>query len=147
MRSQTYAKSLPMPMVIRAIKRLEMIRSMPELRENLWAVVKGLQSGLVNAGFNIGVTQSPVTPVYMSGGIIEATNLILDLRENYSIFCSMVIYPVVPKGDILLRLIPTSMHNLDDVKLTIDAFTKCRTKLESGEYCTESIQDISALKV
>ncbi len=147
MRSQTYAKSLPMPMVYGALKRLEMLRTMPELREKLWSVVNALQTGLKDAGFNIGVTESPVTPVYMSGGIIEATNLILDLRENYNIFCSVVIYPVVPKGDILLRLIPTAMHNLDDVKLTISAFTECRTKLEDGEYTSDTIQDISALRV
>ncbi|MCK5137703.1 MAG: aminotransferase class I/II-fold pyridoxal phosphate-dependent enzyme [Bacteroidales bacterium] len=147
MRSQTYAKSLPMPMVIGALKRLEMLKSMPELRENLWDVVNALQSGLKNAGFDIGATESPVTPVYMSGGIIEATNLILDLRENYNIFCSMVIYPVVPKGDILLRLIPTAMHNLNDVEETIKAFLKCRTKLQAGEYKTETFQDISALRV
>jgi len=147
MRSQTYAKSLPMPMVIGALKRLEMLRTMPELRENLWSVVNALQSGLKEAGFNLGVTESPVTPVYMSGGIIEATNLILDLRENYAIFCSMVIYPVVPKGDILLRLIPTSMHNLEDVKVTIKAFTECRAKLEAGEYKSDTFQDISALRV
>jgi glycine C-acetyltransferase len=147
MRSQTYAKSLPMPMVIGALKRLEMLRTMPELRENLWNVVNALQSGLKEAGFDLGVTESPVTPVYMRGGIIEATNLILDLRENYSIFCSMVIYPVVPKGDILLRLIPTSMHNLEDVKVTIKAFTICRAKLEAGEYKSDTFQDISALRV
>jgi len=147
MRSQTYAKSLPMPMVIGALKRLEMLRTMPSLRENLWNVVNALQKGLKDAGFDIGVTQSPVTPVYMHGGIIEATNLILDLRENYSIFCSMVIYPVVPKGDILLRLIPTAMHNLDDVDETIQAFTECRAKLEAGEYKTDTFQDISALRV
>ena len=147
MRSQTYAKSLPMPMVIGALKRLEMLRTMPELRKNLWDVVIALQSGLKEAGFNLGTTESPVTPVYMSGGIIEATNLILDLRENYSIFCSMVIYPVVPKGDILLRLIPTSMHNLEDVKVTIKAFTECRAKLEAGEYKSDTFQDISALRV
>lgn len=147
MRSQTYAKSLPMPMVFGALKRLDMLRTMPELREKLWEVVNALQSGLKEAGFDIGKTESPVTPVYMHGGIIEATNLILDLRENYGIFCSMVIYPVVPKGDILLRLIPTAMHNLDDVKRTIDAFTTCRTKLEAGEYKTEDFQDISALRV
>ncbi len=147
MRSQTYAKSLPMPMVIGALKRLEMLRTMPELRENLWNVVNALQSGLKEAGFDLGVTESPVTPVYMRGGIIEATNLILDLRENYSIFCSMVIYPVVPKGDILLRLIPTSMHNLDDVKVTIKAFTECREKLQAGEYKSDTFQDISALRV
>ena len=147
MRSQTYAKSLPMPMVIGALKRLEMLKSMPALRTNLWNVVNALQTGLKDAGFNIGATESPVTPVYMSGGIIEATNLILDLRENYSIFCSMVIYPVVPKGDILLRLIPTSMHNLDDVTETIAAFTECRTKLQAGEYKSDTFQDISALRV
>ena len=147
MRSQTYAKSLPMPMVIGALKRLEMLKTMPELRENLWKVVNALQSGLKEAGFDLGATESPVTPVYMRGGIIEATNLILDLRENYSIFCSMVIYPVVPKGDILLRLIPTSMHNLEDVKVTIKAFTECREKLQAGEYKSDTFQDISALRV
>jgi glycine C-acetyltransferase len=147
MRSQTYAKSLPMPMVIGALKRLEMLKSMPVLRENLWNVVNALQSGLKEAGFNIGATESPVTPVYMAGGIIEATNLILDLRENYNIFCSVVIYPVVPKGDILLRLIPTSTHSLEDVQDTIFAFTECRTKLEAGEYRSDTFQDISALRV
>ncbi|MEA3477558.1 MAG: aminotransferase class I/II-fold pyridoxal phosphate-dependent enzyme [Bacteroidota bacterium] len=147
MRSQTYAKSLPMPMVIGALKRLEMLKSMPSLRENLWNVVNALQKGLKDAGFDLGKTESPVTPVYMRGGIIEATNLILDLRENYSIFCSMVIYPVVPKGDILLRLIPTSMHNLDDVQETIQAFTECRDKLQAGEYKSDTFQDISALRV
>jgi glycine C-acetyltransferase len=147
MRSQTYAKSLPMPMVIGALKRLEMLRTMPSLRENLWNVVNALQSGLKDAGFDLGKTESPVTPVYMRGGIIEATNLILDLRENYSIFCSMVIYPVVPKGDILLRLIPTAMHTLDDVHETIQAFTECRAKLEAGEYKSDTFQDISALRV
>lgn len=147
MRSQTYAKSLPMPMVIGALKRLEMLKSMPALREKLWNVVNALQTGLKEAGFDIGATESPVTPVYMRGGIIEATNLILDLRENYNIFCSMVIYPVVPKGDILLRLIPTSMHSLDDVQETIAAFTECRTKLEAGEYKSDTFQDISALRV
>ena len=147
MRSQTYAKSLPMPMVIGALKRLEMLKSMPALRENLWSVVNALQTGLKDAGFNIGATESPVTPVYMSGGIIEATNLILDLRENYNIFCSVVIYPVVPKGDILLRLIPTSMHNLEDVQDTIAAFTDCRNKLEAGEYKADTFSDISALRV
>lgn len=147
MRSQTYAKSLPMPMVIGALKRLEMLKSMPALRENLWNVVNALQTGLKDAGFDLGKTESPVTPVYMRGGIIEATNLILDLRENYSIFCSMVIYPVVPKGDILLRLIPTAMHNLDDVQETIQAFTECRDKLQAGEYKSDTFQDISKLRV
>jgi glycine C-acetyltransferase len=143
MRSQTYAKSLPMPMVIGALKRLEMLKTMPELRTRLWDVVNALQSGLKEAGFDLGKTQSPVTPVYLHGGLIEATQLILDLRENYNVFCSMVIYPVVPKGDILLRLIPTSMHNLDDVKETIAAFTECRAKLEAGEYQKEEFTDIT----
>jgi glycine C-acetyltransferase len=143
MRSQTYAKSLPMPMVIGALKRLDMLKTMPELRKQLWDVVNALQSGLKEAGFDLGKTQSPVTPVYMRGGIIEATYLILDLRENYNIFCSMVIYPVVPKGDILLRLIPTAMHSLDDVKETIAAFKACRAKLEAGEYQKEEFTDIS----
>jgi glycine C-acetyltransferase len=143
MRSQTYAKSLPMPMVIGALKRLEMIQKMPQLRENLWTVVNALQKGLKEAGFDIGKTQSPVTPVYMHGGVIEATHLILDLRENYGIFCSMVIYPVVPKGDILLRLIPTAMHTLEDVRETIAAFTDCRTKLEAGVYNKAEFTDLS----
>jgi glycine C-acetyltransferase len=147
MRSQTYAKSLPMPMVIGGLKRLEMLRTMPELRERLWSVVNALQSGLKEAGFDLGKTQSPVTPVYMHGGLVEATNLILDLRENYNIFCSMVIYPVIPKGEILLRLIPTAMHTLDDVKITIEAFTECRSKLQAGEYKKEEFTDISALRV
>jgi len=147
MRSQTFAKSLPMPMVIGALKRLEMLKTMPELRTKLWEVVNALQSGLNENGFDIGVTESPVTPVYMHGGIVEATNLILDLRENYNIFCSMVIYPVIPKGDILLRLIPTAMHNLDDVAETISAFKECHEKLKAGEYKTETFQDISKLRV
>lgn len=147
MRSQTFAKSLPMPMVIGALKRLEMLKTMPELRENLWKVVNALQSGLKENGFDIGVTESPVTPVYMHGGIVEATNLILDLRENYNIFCSMVIYPVIPKGDILLRLIPTAMHTVEDVDETIAAFKECHEKLKAGEYKTETFQDISKLRV
>ncbi len=147
MRSQTFAKSLPMPMVIGALKRLEMLKTMPELREKLWTVVNALQSGLKENGFDIGVTESPVTPVYMHGGIVEATNLILDLRENYNIFCSMVIYPVIPKGDILLRLIPTAMHTIEDVNETIAAFKECHEKLKAGEYKTETFQDISKLKV
>jgi glycine C-acetyltransferase len=120
-----------------------MIQNMPQLRENLWTVVNALQKGLKEAGFDIGKTQSPVTPVYMHGGVIEATHLILDLRENYGIFCSMVIYPVVPKGDILLRLIPTAMHTLEDVRETIAAFTDCRTKLEAGVYNKAEFTDLS----
>ncbi len=134
MRSQTYAKSLPMPMVIGALKRLDMLRSMPELREKLWTVVKALQKGLKEAGFDLGRTISPVTPVYLKGGEAEATNLVYDLRENYGVFCSMIVYPVIPKGELILRLIPTAMHSLDDVELTLNAFKAVRKRLEEGKY-------------
>lgn len=139
MRSQIFAKSLPLPLVIGALKRLELLRSKPELKDNLWKIVHGLQKGLKDAGFEIGKTQSPVTPVYMSGSIAEATNLIYDLRENYDIFCSMVVYPVVPKGIIILRLIPTAVHTMQDVEYTIDAFRKSYVKLKAGEYASEKI--------
>ena len=134
MRSQTYAKSLPMAMTLGALKRLEMIRTRPEFRERLWAVVTALQKGLKEAGFDLGRTNSPVTPVYMKGGYAEATNLVYDLRENYRIFCSMVVYPVIPKGELILRLIPTAMHSLEDVEYTLKAFKAVRKKLESGKY-------------
>jgi len=134
MRSQTFAKSLPMPMVIGALKRLDMLRSMPELREKLWSVAQALQKGLKDAGFDIGKTNSPVTPVYMKGGVEEATNLVFDLRENYSVFCSLVAYPVIPKGELMLRLIPTAMHSLEDVDYTIRAFKEVRKKLIDGLY-------------
>ncbi len=122
MRSQIYAKTLPMPMTIGSIKRLELIRSRPELKENLWKVVNALQGGLKAAGFNIGVTTTPVTPVLLQGEVNEASHLIVDLRENYNIFCSIVIYPVVPKGVIMLRLIPTAVHTIDDVNETLGSF-------------------------
>lgn len=134
MRSQTYAKSLPMPMVIGGLKRLELIRTKPELKEKLWTVVENLQKGLREAGFDLGRTNSAVTPVFMKGGLFEATNMVYDLRENYGIFCSMVVYPVIPKGEIILRLMPTAMHTLDDVKITVEAFKKVREKLENGKY-------------
>jgi glycine C-acetyltransferase len=134
MRSQTYAKSLPMPMVIGGLKRLELIRTCPELKEQLWTVVKVLQKGLHEAGFDLGRTNTAVTPVYMKGGEAEATNLVYDLRENYGIFCSMVVYPVIPKGDILLRLIPTAMHTVEDAEITIKAFKKVNEKLKAGMY-------------
>lgn len=134
MRSQTFAKSLPMPMVLGALKRLEMLRTMPELRENLWTVVDALQSGLKEAGFDLGKTVSPVTPVYMKGGTAEATNLVFDLRENHGVFCSIVVYPVIPKGEIILRLIPTAMHTVEDVEYTLKAFKDVRKKLEEGKY-------------
>ena len=134
MRSQIYAKSLPMPMVIGSLKRLEMIKTQPELRARLWTIVDALQKGLKENGFDLGKTQSPVTPVILRGGVNEATSLVYDLRENYKIFCSLVIYPVIPKGFIMLRLIPTAIHTLEDVKYTIDSFSAIKAKLDSGEY-------------
>ncbi|MEO8588092.1 MAG: pyridoxal phosphate-dependent aminotransferase family protein [Flavobacteriales bacterium] len=139
MRSQTFAKSLPMPIVIGALKRLEMMRTMPELNAKLWQITNALQSGLKNAGMDIGKTNSCVTPVYMKGGIPEATNVIVDLRENHSIFCSIVVYPVIPKGEILLRLIPTAVHTLDDVNYTVEHFQKVMEKLKAGAYKSETI--------
>lgn len=143
MRSQTFAKSLPMPMVMGAMKRLELLKNSPELREQLWTVVNALQSGLKEAGFDLGRTNSPVTPVYMKGGVVEATNVVMDLRENYGIFCSVVVYPVIPKGEIILRLIPTAMHSLDDVTETIEAFKIVRDKLEAGTYKDTEIPDMA----
>lgn len=134
MRSQVFAKSLPIPIVIGAIKRLELLITKPELREKLWDIANALQNGLKSAGFNIGNTKSAVTPIYLNGGMSEGLNLSMDLRENYDIFCSVVTYPVVEKGTILLRLIPTAMHNLDDVRITIDAFKSVKHKLDKGEY-------------
>ena len=139
MRSQIFAKTLPSALVIGALKRLELLRSQPELKENLWKIVNALQSGLKKAGFDIGKTQSPVTPVFMSGTIGEATNLIYDLRENYDIFCSIVVYPVVQKGVMILRLIPTAAHTIEDVEYTIDAFNKAYVKLKAGEYMSDKI--------
>lgn len=139
MRSQIFAKALPMPLVVGALKRLELIRTKPELKDKLWEITHALQSGLKKAGFEIGETNSCVTPVYMNGSIPEATNLILDLRENYNIFCSMVVYPVVPKGMIILRLIPTAVHTLEDVNYTIDCFSKIVGKLKSGQYVSDKI--------
>jgi glycine C-acetyltransferase len=139
MRSQIFAKSLPMTLVVGALKRIELMRNHPELKSKLWEITNALQSGLKEAGFNIGQTNSPVTPVYMSGSIPESTNLIFDLRENYNIFCSMVVYPVVPKGVIILRLIPTAVHTIEDVKYTIDAFSKISGKLTSGQYMSDKI--------
>jgi glycine C-acetyltransferase len=142
LRSQIFAKSLPMPMVIGALKRLELLQNHPEIKDKLWEIVKVLQNGLKEAGLDIGKTQSPVTPVYMKGNVPEATNMVFDLRENYSIFCSIVVYPVIPKGQILLRLIPTSVHTLDDVKRTVDAFRECAQKLKDGKYYAEKMSQI-----
>ncbi len=134
LRSQIFAKSLPMPMVIGALKRFELLTTMPELREKLWENVYALQNGLKNAGFEIGNTGACVTPVYMKGTLGEALVLVKDLRETYHIFCSIVVYPVIPKGQMILRLIPTASHTLEDVSETLVAFNAIRSKLESGEY-------------
>ncbi len=134
LRSQMFAKSLQMQLVEGALKRLDMIRTMPELREKLWQNVNALQNGLKERGFDIGTTQSCVTPVYLKGSIPEAMALVKDLRENHGIFCSIVVYPVIPKGLILLRLIPTASHTLEDVAETLDAFSSIRSRLENGTY-------------
>lgn len=133
-RSQIFAKSLPMPLVIGGLKRLEMLRTMPELREKLWTIVNAIQNGFKERGFNIGTTNSPVTPVVMNGDVMEACNMVVDLRENYKIFCSMVVYPVIPKGMVILRIIPTAMHTLEDVEETLNAFDAVKEKLNSGVY-------------
>ncbi len=134
MRSQMFAKSLQMQLVFGALKRLEMLRTQPELKAKLWENVNALQKGLKDNGFDIGKTQSCVTPVYLKGSIPEAMALVQDLRENFGIFCSIVVYPVIPKGLILLRLIPTSSHTMEDIEITLDAFAQIRSKLEQGVY-------------
>lgn len=134
MRSQTYAKSLPMPMVEGLLKRLELLRNSPELRERLWTIAHALQNGFKKMGFDTGKGGSPVTPVMMKGTVPEATNVILDLRENYNIFCSVVVYPVVPKGMIMFRVIPTAAHSLEDVEITLKAFAEVKEKLAAGKY-------------
>lgn len=143
MRSQIFAKTLPMPLVIGAIKRLELLKTKPELKDNLWKVVNALQSGLKKHGFDLGTTRSPVTPVLFKGGLGEGANMAMDLRENYNIFCSMVIYPVVPKDVIMLRLIPTAVHTLEDVEETINAFAAVKQKLDNGVYRREEIISIT----
>ncbi len=134
MRSQTFAKALPMPMVIGLLKRLELLKNNPELREKLWNVANTLQKGLRERGFDLGVTNTMVTPVFLKGELLDATALTMDLRENYGIFCSIVVYPVIPKGLIELRLIPTAVHTMEDVQRTLDAFSEVSGKLESGYY-------------
>jgi len=134
MRSQIFAKSMPMPLVIGALKRLELLRTRPELKENLWKIVNALQNGLKAEGFNIGTTASCVTPLFLNGTVEEAMNLTQDLRENYKIFCSIVVYPVVPKGVIMLRLIPTAAHTMEDVEETIKAFHDVQRNLADGTY-------------
>ena len=143
-RSQIFAKSLPMPMVIGGLKRLELLRTRPKIRENLWTIVNAVQNGLRDKGFDLGTTESPVTPVLLKGELGEAANLIVDLRENYNIFCSVVIYPVVPKGVIMLRIIPTAVHTLDDVNETISAFESVHKKLKKGWYKKQELIRISS---
>lgn len=142
MRSQIFAKSLPMPMVIGALKRLELLKTEPALRENLWKIVRALQKGLKKSGLNIGSCESPVTPVFLNGTPEEASNVIVDLRENYNLFCSGVIYPVVPRGIILLRLIPTAAHTMEDVEYTVKAFSEVQKKLAAGKYSREKMAQI-----
>ncbi len=144
LRSQVYAKSLPVAMTIGALKRLEILKNEPEHREKLWTVVNALQKGLREKGFNIGNTESPVTPVFFTGGVPEATQITYDLRENFNVFCSIVVYPVVPKDVIMLRLIPTAVHTLEDVEYTINAFAQVKEKLDAGVYADGNIK---AMKV
>lgn len=142
MRSQIYAKSLPMPLVVGALKRLELLQTKPELKENLWTIVNALQKGLREQGFDLGVTESPVTPVFLNGSVPEAMQLTMDLRENYNIFCSIVVYPVIPKDKLMLRIIPTAVHTLEDVEYTIKAFAEVKEKLLAGKYQSDKIANI-----
>ncbi|HTE33827.1 MAG TPA: aminotransferase class I/II-fold pyridoxal phosphate-dependent enzyme [Chryseolinea sp.] len=142
-RSQIYAKSLPMPLVVGGLKRLELLRTKPELKDNLWKIVKAMQDGLKQRGFNIGNTNSPVTPVLFKGGVGEAANMAMDLRENFNIFCSVVIYPVVPKDVIMFRIIPTAVHTLTDVERTLKAFSSLKEKLDNGFYKEEALVSVT----
>ncbi|MDD2684391.1 MAG: aminotransferase class I/II-fold pyridoxal phosphate-dependent enzyme, partial [Candidatus Cloacimonetes bacterium] len=141
LRSQIYAKSLPMALVEGNLKRLELIRTRPELREKLWLITRAMQKGLRERGFNIGKAEACVTPVFLEGNVAEATNILIDLRENYRIFCSVVVYPVVPKGVIMYRIIPTAMHSLEDVEYTLNAFGKIAENLKKGLYKAEEMQN------
>jgi glycine C-acetyltransferase len=142
-RSQIFAKSLPMPFVLGNLKRLQLLREQPSLKEKLWSNAKKLQSGLKERGFDIGKTDSVVTPVYMKGDVPEATAMVMDLRENYGIFCSIVVYPVIPKGHIIYRLIPTAVHTDEDISRTLEAFSETKKKLDAGEYRVEAIPDMA----
>lgn len=146
MRSQVFAKSLPMPLVVGARKRLELLRTQPRHKENLWKVATALQEGLKEAGFDIGSTNSAVTPVFLKGTLGEATNLTFDLRENYNIFCSIVAYPVVPRDVIMLRLIPTAVHTLEDVKYTIETFKVIQEGLQAGKYKADELKAVETDK-
>jgi glycine C-acetyltransferase len=142
-RSQIFAKSLPMPLVIGNLKRLELLKTQPNLKKKLWENALRLQNGLKERGFDIGKTDSVVTPVYMKGDVPEATAMVMDLRENYGIFCSIVVYPVIPKGHIIYRLIPTAAHTNEDIDLTLEAFSITKKKLDNGEYKVEAIPDMA----
>lgn len=142
-RSQIFAKSLPLAIVEGMLKRMEMLKGMPELREKLWHNVRRLQNGLRERGFDIGNTNSPVTPVFMKGDLPEATGMVMDIRENYHIFCSVVVFPVIPKGQIIFRLIPTAAHTDADTDETLNAFEACKKKLDNGEYKAEDIPDMA----
>jgi len=142
-RSQIFAKSLPMPYVVGNLKRLELLRSTPELKANLWKNALALQNGLKERGFDIGKTDSVVTPVYMKGGVEEATAMVMDIRENYKIFCSIVVYPVIPKGHIIYRLIPTAVHTQEEIDLTLKAFSETKAKLDAGAYKVAEIPDMA----
>jgi glycine C-acetyltransferase len=142
-RSQIFAKSLPMPYVLGNLKRLELIRTKTELKENLWKNALALQNGLKEKGFDIGKTDSVVTPVYMKGGVEEATAMCMDIRENYKIFCSIVVYPVIPKGHIIYRLIPTALHTQEEIDLTLIAFSETKAKLDAGVYKVNEIPDMA----
>jgi glycine C-acetyltransferase len=142
-RSQIFAKSLPMPLVLGNLKRLELLRTQPQLKEKLWENARKLQNGLKERGFDIGKTDSVVTPVYMTGGVPEATAMVTDLRENYKIFCSIVVYPVIPKGHIIYRLIPTAVHTDEDIQRTLEAFSETKKKLDAGEYNVDLIPDMA----
>jgi glycine C-acetyltransferase len=142
-RSQIFAKSLPLIIVEGMLRRMEMVKTMPELREKLWKNVYRLQEGLMARGFDIGNTNSPVTPIYMKGGSLEAAAMVVDLRENYHIFCSIVIYPVIPKGDIIYRIIPTAAHSDEDVDLTLRAFEETKKKLDAGAYKISEVPNMA----
>lgn len=137
MRSQVFAKSLPMPMVIGALKRLELLINNPEIKDKLWENALALQKGLLDIGFDLGKTESPVTPIFIKGGVEEAANILVDLRENYNVFCTVVIYPVVPKGVVMFRLIPTAVHTMEEVEFTINTFKEIQIKLKEGKYQKE----------
>jgi len=142
-RSQIFAKSLPMPYVVGNLKRLELLRSTPALKDNLWKNALALQNGLKEKGFDIGKTDSVVTPIYMKGGVEEATAMVMDIRENYKIFCSIVVYPVIPKGHIIYRLIPTALHTQEEIDLTLKAFSETKAKLDAGAYKVAEIPDMA----